>query len=782
MFNNYLKIAFRRFWRQKTFTLINVIGLSTGIAISLVMIVLVQYQQSFDTFHKQGKDIYKIGMTFLLNNEKASSYTCAGQWGEEIQNNYPEIKMKTRLLQSGEFLFNLYNENGEVIIKNLEDNGAGVDSTFFQMFSFSLLQGTPEKVLSEPHTIVLSKNFATKYFGDSNPIGRILEINKKYNFKVTGVLDELPENTQLAYDFYFPVSFFQEFGIDVNGTVGNSFHTYFLLEDGVSTDYVSSTLKEFLYSRFEHDMEYEPVLIPLEKTNKPIDSSSFGMEGLFMAIAIFILIMACINFMNLSTATSLKRAKEIAIRKIVGAHRNQLIKQLLSESVLIAFLSLSIAVMLSEFIIEFFQRFFGTKIPLDLGDPYLWIQLIALTIVTGLFSGSYPAIFLSKFKPVKVLAYNYSHGGGGRFRKILVVFQFVLTILFLTMTALSFNQYNAIKNNKIGLVTKNVISLPIAGSINEKFDIIKSDLLQNPKILSVSTADQEPTWVSMGEFLWGTSPGKNEDLARVLRVNYDFLDVFSIKLIDGRSYSKDFPSDIENSIIVNEEIVNSLKIEDPIGSQFYLYDRPYTIIGVTEYFDFFSIDMGGKALIVKLEPPQNGKVYIKFEEGSNSNVTAYIKEVFEEHNSAYPFEYSYYSDYKSPIDEFFKNFNDSLMFFTIFGILIAALGLLGLSAFMVEQKTKEIGIRKAMGASVNKIVSIITQQFFKLILIAYLIALPICYLIYNALRKFMTVKSSGDIFIFIGVFLIIFSIAFLIIYLVTIKAARTNPAKSLRYE
>jgi ABC-type antimicrobial peptide transport system permease subunit len=782
MLKNNLKIAIRRFWRQKTFTIINVLGLASGLAISLVMLVSVKFQLSFDDFHANGKNIYKIGVNLFVNNEEIKSLTCSGIWGEEIQNNYPEVIMKTRLLNSGELLFNLYNEKGEVDKKFVEDNGAGVDSTFFQIFSFPLLHGKVEDVLKEPFSIVLSEEFAKKYFGDENPIGKTLEINSNYNFKVTGVLAELPENTQLGFDYYFQVSFFEEFGIDVNGTIGNSFQTYLLLENGVEPDNISATLKDFLYSRFDRDVEYEPFLLPVEKMIMYGESSNFIFTSIFIAIAIFILIMACINFMNLSTASSIKRSKEIAIRKIAGAHRKQLIKQLLTESILLSFISLNIAIVISELIIEFFHRFFGMTIPLDLSDFRLWFQLIILSLITGFLSGSYPAIFLSSFKPIKVLSFSHSHGSGGKFRKILVVFQFVLSILFLTMTLLSYNQYQAVLNNKIGLETQQVLSVPIKGEIYNKYELIKNDLLQNPDILSVSTSDQEPTWITMGEFLWGTAPGKNETLSRLLRVNYDFLDVFSIKLKEGRSFSKDYPSDLENSIIINEEIVNQLGIKDPIGSQFYLYDKPYKIIGVVEYFDFFPIEMGGKTLIIKLEPPKSGNVYLKYQKGNYPYVADYIKETFEKHNTMYPYEISYYSDYKSPVEEGMKNMNNSLTFFTLFGVFIAALGLLGLSAFMVEQKTKEIGIRKAMGASVQKIVAIITKQFFKLILIANIIALPISFVISNYAKKFFTVHTRGDFLVFALVFIFIFIIAFIIIYAVSIKAARVNPSRSLRYE
>jgi len=782
MLKNYLKIAFRRFWRQKAFTIINVLGLSSGLAISLVMLITVQYQLSFDSFHDKAERLYRVALDFHIKNEKVPSFTCKGIWGETMQNNYPEIEMKSRLSNSGELLFNLYDKNGDVKKKYVEDNGAGVDSTFFEMFSFPLLQGKAEEVLREPFSIVLSEEFAKKYFGDENPLGETLEINGKYNFKVTGILADLPENTQLGFDYYFPVSFFEEFGVDVNGTIGNSFQTYILLEKGASPNQINATLQDFLYSRFDRDVDYDPYIFLVKDMLMQGESLNYIFISIFVAIALFILIMACINFMNLSTATSIHRSKEIALRKIVGAQRKQLIKQLLSESILISFISLNVAIVLAELIFEYFYKAFGIDIPFNLADVRLWSQLIVLALFTGLMAGSYPALFLSAFKPIKALSFRKSQKGAGKLRKVLVVFQFVLSIMFLTLTINSYRLSQTVRKNKIGIDIENVISIPLSGEIAENYDLIRNELIQNPNILYMSTSTENPTWVTMGEFEWGITPEKNEELARLLRVNYDFIDVFNIQITEGRFFSEDYPSDVENAIIVNEEIVENLNLKDPIGQQFYLYNEPYTIVGVVEYFNFFPIELGGKSLIMKLEPPSAGRVYIRYKEGNYPFVADFIKETFEKYNTTYPYEYTFYTDFTSLVEEGIENLNKQLIFFTMFGVFIAALGLLGLSAFMVEQKTKEIGIRKAMGASVSKIISIITKQFFKLILIANIIALPLSYLIHNYASNFFTMRTNGDVFVYAFVFLFIFFVAFVIIYLVSIKAAKANPATSLRYE
>ncbi len=782
MFRNYLKTALRRFWRQRIFTIINILGLSTGLSIALVMLISIKYQLSIDSFHEHADNIYAVGMEFTFDNKNISSNACGGAWGEAIQSNYPEVIMNSRMKAIGELLLTTFDEAGGIDKKYIESKGGGVDSTFFQMFSFPLNLGNAKTALNSPQSIVLTEQFAQKYFGDNNPIGKTISINRTYNLTVTGVLEKLPQNTQLAFDFYVNMDFLRNLGFNIESVGGNTYNTFLLIQEGTSLDNLNSTLKEFLYSKFDRNTDYDPYLIPVGKMYLFGENLGHIFLKIFSAIAIFILIMACINFMNLSTATSLQRAKEIAVRKIVGAQRKQIVKQLLSESVILALISLNIAIVFSEMIIELFGRWFGETMPLNLGDYGLWAQFIVLAIVTGLISGSYPAIYLSSFKPVKILSLHRLQSGGGRFRKILVVFQFILSILFLTLTLNSYRQNQAILKNKIGIETDNILYVPIRGEITENYDLIKHELLQNPNVLYVSSSNQEPTWITIGEFEWGTSPEKNKDLARVLWAGYDFLDVFNIKLKEGRFYSKDFPGDMDNSIVINEEIVKALNIEDPIGKQFYLYEHPYKIIGVVEYFNFFPVEVGGRNLIIKSYKPENGHVYIKYKDETYPSIADYIADIFEKYNPNYPYEFLFYSDFKSISEEGIGRLSKQLAFFTVFGVFIAVLGLLGLSAYMIEQKTKEIGIRKAMGASVRKVLSITSWQFLKLILIANVIALPIGFAINRYVKQFLTVNTTGDFFVFLFVLVFIFIIAFSIIYAVTIRAARVNPAQSLRYE
>jgi ABC-type antimicrobial peptide transport system permease subunit len=783
MLRNYVKIAIRRFWRQKTFTLINVLGLSFGLAIALVMLVTVRFMLSFDSFHENTDNLYQVGLQYELEENTIKSYAGPAIWGQDLQNNYPEVIMNTRLMQTGEILFNTYDANGDIDKRYVESNGVGVDSTFFQMFSFPLLQGNLKDVLKDPNSIVLTKEFSNKYFGNKNPIGKTIVVNNKYSLKVSGVLADLPENTMFKYDYFFHVSFFENFGYDINDEMGNAFQIYILLENGATLDNIKSTFKDYVYERYDRDVDYIPFFIYVNDSFVHGESLNGIFMNIFAAIAIFILIMACINFMNLSTATSIQRSKEIAIRKIEGASRLQLVVQLLSESVLLALISLNVAVVIAEFIFEFLHRVSGQYIPFELSNPLLWAQLIILALITGLIAGSYPAIFLSSYKPIKALSFRASKAGAGRLRKILVVFQFVLSIIFLTSTIGVYRLSRAVNNNKIGVNTEDILCIPIKGKVSKKYELIKSELLQNSNILSVSASSEEPTWITSGEFLWGITPEKNEVLTRVLWADYDLFDVFDIKLKEGRYFSKDYQSDKENAVIVNEVIVDMLDLEDPVGKRFYHNEKPYTIIGVVEYFTFFPIEMGGRTLMIKYYKEEDlGKVYIKYKNETYPLISEFVQSVFEEHNPDYPYEYSFYENFKSPVDDGVDNLSKQLLFFTLFGLFIAILGLIGLAAFMVEQKTKEIGIRKAMGASVQKIISIITKQFFKLILIANLIALPISYLIGKYAIDFFTIKTNGDNLVYLGVFIFIFIVVFLIIYAVTIKAARTNPVQSLRYE
>jgi ABC-type antimicrobial peptide transport system permease subunit len=782
MVKNYLKIALRRFWRHRTFTLINVLGLSAGLAIAMVMLVSMQYMHSYDKFHENTENIYQVGLKYNLDDSEIRSMSGPGIWGYDLQNNHPEVIMNSRLMQSGELLFNTFDKNGDVEKRYIENNGVGVDSTFFSMFSFPLEQGKPEDILVNPNSIVITKEFGNKYFGKENPIGKSISINGKYSFTVTGVLKDLPKNTVLGFDFYFNVSFFEELGFNINDTDGNVFNIYILTSEGADLEKIKTMFSDFVHEHYVLEVEYEPFFMIAADAFMYGDSMNSLFMNIFFAIAIFILIMACINFMNLSTASSLQRSKEIALRKIAGAKRSQLIKQILSESVLLSFISLNIGIVIAELIFDFFDRAYGQYIPFDLSSNLLWLQLIGLALFTGLMAGSYPAVFLSSFKPLKVLSFNFTKAGAGKVRKVLVVFQFLLAIVFLTFTITSFRLNQAVRTQKKGVKTDNVLSISINGEISKNYKLVKSELLRNPNISFVSSSSEEPTWVSSGEFEWGITTENNEIITRVLWADYDYFDLFDIKLKEGRYYSEDYSGDLENSIVVNQVIIDQLKLEDPIGSRFYLAGKPYTIIGVVEYFNFFPIELGGRTLVVKLYEPNEGKVYIRYRKGTYPLISESIQEIFEKYNPSYPYEYTFYSDYKSPVEEGIENLNKQLVFFTIIGLFISILGLLGLSAFMVEQKTKEIGIRKALGATVGKIVSIITKQFFKLILISNVIALPLSYLIYNYASSFFTIKTTGDIFVYPTVFLFIYLLAFIIIYSVTIKAARTNPAQSLRYE
>ncbi len=782
MFKNYLKIAIRRFWRQRVFSIINILGLSSGMAIALVMLVTIQFMLSYDGFHKHVDNLYQVGLTYVLEDSEIDSYTCPGIWGQELTNSYPEVIMSARLRQTGELLFNTYFDTGELDKRYVESNGVGVDSTFFQMFSFPFILGDPVDALTDPNSIVITEDFSKKYFGDENPIGQDILINQEYNVTIKGVLKKLPDNTTFKYEYFLHISFFKNFGIDIDGTQGNPFENYILLENGADISRIEATFKDRLFEKYDWDIEYDPFFVYVKDSFVHGESLNGIFMSIFAAIAIFILIMACINFMNLSTATSIKRSKEIALRKIEGAHRGQLVVQLLSESILLSLISLNIAVVIAEFIFEFLYKVSGEYIPFNLGDPILWAQLITLALITGILAGSYPAIFLSSFKPIKALSYRSSKGGAGRLRKILVVFQFVLSIIFLSSTIGAYRLSLAVKKNKVGINTESILCIPMKGEIADKYEIIKSELLQNTNILTVSASSQEPTWVTNGEFLWGTSPVKNENLSRILRVDYDFFELFDLKLKEGRSFSKEYTTDKEDAIIINEVVADMLELDDPIGERFYFDEQPYTIIGVAEYFNFFPIEMGGRTLIIKPYPADYGKIYIKYKKETYPFIADFIKTTFEKHNAEYPYEYSFYEDFKSPVDEGVDNLSKQLLFFTMFGLFIAVLGLIGLSAFMVEQKTKEIGIRKALGASVQKIISIITKQFFKLALIANIIAMPISYFVGKYAVNFFTIKTKGDNMVYLGVFLFIFVIVFLIIYAVTIKAARANPARSLRYE
>jgi putative ABC transport system permease protein len=789
MFQNIFKIALRSLFRNKIYSAINLLGLTIGVASSLLILILVWEQLTYDRFHENVKRIFLLQQTMNLGTGDFTTDGTGGLCATALKDGFPEIINVTRLGFPGELLLSYYplkmngsDTNSIDAKKFIENKVIAVDSSFFDIFSFHLIQGDPESALEEPYSIVLTKEMAEKYFGNEDPMNQTIRINQKFDFRVTGIADQYPDNSTIKFDFLIPFPFLSALGYPTDQYEGNPFRTYLLFNHPENYKVISETLNEFFSGFFENDIESDYKLLPFTKVNLYGEAHNFYAVLILSILAFLILVIACINFMNLSTARFLTRTREVGIRKAVGASRKKLILQFIGETMIMSFIAINIAILLVDIILPFFNKLLESKLVLDLKDPALHILLIILLLLTGIIAGSYPAFFLSSFNPVDVLKKTVISGTrGGSLRKVLVVIQFVFSIIFIISTVVIFRQFNYLQTSNLGINRENVIYLPVRGEMEENYNYMKQELLSNPDIAYVTTGSEIPIYVDRGEFTWGLSSEENNDLTRILNVGYDFQNTFEIKLKEGRFYSPEFSADSMDKIVVNSAVIRKLDLDSAIGKTIYLYHKPFTIIGITDDFITYPVKIGGENLLMPFEKVGDF-MFIKTQQTRMASTLSYIERTHEKFNPDYPFISFYMDDYLDPISDLMDRSTRIILTFTLFGIFISCLGLFGLSTFSAEQKTKEIAIRKAMGAGVRKILFLVNTEFLKLVGVAYIIALPISifwnkFLLQNFSRK---IDIGYGVYIYTG--LLILTISVITILYQTLRSATRNPADSLRYE
>jgi len=791
MFQNIFKIAIRILFRNKIYSAINLLGLTIGIACSLLILIFVWNQVTCDRFHENAKRIFLVQQTMDLGTGDYTTDKSGGAFAQAIKDGFPEVINTTRLGTTGELLLSYYPNNtdsskdGNVadVKKFIENYVIAVDSSFFEIFSFPLIQGDPKSALKEPYSIVLTKEMADKYFGDEDPMNQTIRINQKYDFNVTGVADEYPDNSTIRFDFLVPFPILPDLGSrPIDEYSGNPYFTFLLLDNPNQYKSISNQLPDFFNGLFDNDIKAVQKLLPFLKMNLFGEGHSFYAVLILSILAFLILIIACINFMNLSTARFLTRTREVGIRKVVGASRAMLIRQFIGETMIMSFLSVNLAILAVDIILPVFNKLLEIELALDLKDPAFFILLISLLLLTGLIAGSYPAFFLSSFKPVDVLKKIIISGArGGFLRKALVVIQFVFSIIFIMGTVVIFKQFNFMQTSNLGVNRENIVYLPVRGELADNYYYLKQELIGNPDILSVTTSSNIPVFVDRGEIGWGLNLKDNNDLARLLFIGYDFQKTFGINLKEGRFYSPEFAADSIDKIVVNESVIKKLGLDSPLGKTFYLFEKPYTIIGVTDDFISFPVKIGGENLIMPFQKVGNF-IFIKTRQKRLPATLSYIEGIHEKFNPDFPFISFFMDDYLDPISDAMDKSSKLILYFTFFGIFISCLGLFGLSTFAVEQKTREIAIRKAMGASIRRILLLVNTEFLKLVCIAFIIALPLSILLINLILKSFSrrIEVESGIFIYTGLLIVI--ISFLTIFYQAIRSATRNPADSLRYE
>jgi len=800
LFWNYFKVAIRRIKREKGYALVNIAGLAIGMACTILIFLWVQHQRSFDRFHENADQICRVYYT----NEafEGAAIYLPGPLTEYLKDNYPEITGATN--------YKHWKRKVAVGDKSFLSTGSYVDPSFFAMFTLPFIKGNPQIALNNPNSIVITEDLANKFFSDDDPLGKTISyyvFSQKIDLEVTGVIQNVPQNSHLQFDFLIPY----EIGYDWMKTWNNnSGWIYVMLNQNSPYQDVSKKIAGVLKI---HRPESADVLHlqPLKKIHlySPRGVGQIVYVYIFSVMALIVLLIACVNFMNLSTARSEKRFKEIGIKKVVGSSRAQLIRQFLTESILMALIALFIALFLVQVILPSINAMLGIQLKLSFTMKFVLI-LIAIALFTGIIAGSYPAFYLSAIQPIGMIKGQFSFrpifksmakrkttagAKGASLRKILVVAQFALSIFFVICVVVIHKQLDYIRNRDMGFDKEHVVVVESMGELKQRNQIVKDDLLKFPEIYDVTFGAFSPlNWESAASTVRMNWTGKTTELEFAVGenyVDYDFAKTLGLEMIQGRFLSKDFPTDASEACVVNEAAVKAMAMEDPIGKRITWNpgterESSRTIVGVVRDFNTQSLHAEIRPFILMpIEPIIQGMsnyTYIKIKSENISHTIGLIGNKIRELVPNDPFVH-YFLD-----EEMNKLYGDEQLtgkltrYVSFLAIFISCLGLLALASFSVERRTKEIGIRKVLGSPVSKIIFMLTKDFTKWVMLANVIAWPLAYFIMSKWLENFAFRIEIQFWIFLLSGAVALFIAIIVVSYQTIRAATANPVKALRYE
>ena len=787
MIKNYFKTAWRNLVSNKAFSLINISGLALGMICSLLITLWLKDELLMDKFHANDKRLYRVMENQHYSGSISTFPSTPGILAENIVKDIPEIKMASQFLWEEQPLFTV----GDTYDK---EKGRYAQKDFLKMFSFKLAKGDPATALARPDAVVLTKKLAEKYFKKEDAMGKIIKIDNKDNVIVTGILEDIPEASSIKFDFLMNYERWLKQNDWAKEWGNNGPRCYVVLSENTSFEQANAKVKNYLRTK-NKDSNVDLFLQNFGESYLYSNWEAGKQNGgrieyvrIFSVVAIVILLIACINFMNLATAKSLKRSKEIGVRKVVGARKKQLIAQFIGESLFISFLAMCLSVIGVFFILPAFNSLTEKHLTLGIMDFSSIGLILLLTIVTGLIAGSYPALFMSSLNAITVLKGKMKlNTGANFFRKGLVVFQFSLSVILIMGMIVIFRQINYINNKNLGFNKENLLYMPLEGALGKNFETFKQELQRQPGIKSVTSAQSDP--LEVGSSTVGVRwPGKDTTKLLLFNTNpitYDYVKTMGIQLVTGRDFSTVFGTDTMNYLI-NEAAARQIGYKEPVGKELTMWGDKGTIIGLMKDYHTNSLHQAIEPLILRLfKKSWNsywGSVIIRTEAGKTKLAIASMEKTFKEFNPGFPFRY-YFTD-----DELAHNYkaentvSQLSRYFAFLAIFISCLGLFGLVMFTAEQRTKEIGIRKVLGASVTGIVQMLSKDFLKLICISFIIGFPFAWwLMSKWLQNYAyRIPIVWWMFALAGVEALF--IALITISFQAIKAARSNPVKSLRTE
>jgi len=804
MIFNYLKIALRNIKKYMTYSFINITGLAIGMACVILILLFIQDELSYDRFHEKADRIYRVVDSFDVPGgfERDFAFTSA-PFAPTLKQDFPEVEDAVRLLTRRHMV--TYDDK-----KYFEDFLFYADASVFNIFTFPLVAGNPETALAASNTIVISESTALKYFGKDDAMNKTLNINDQ-DYLVTGIMKNMPKNSHFYAQLFASMKTFEKDPelqeLYFQTWARHEFYTYLLLHENYSPEDLQAKLPAFIEKYAAQ--EIKTILGgSLSSRLQPLKSihlhSHLQMEinpngdikyvAIFSVIALFILLIACVNFINLATARSVNRSKEVGLRKVVGASRYQLIQQFLGESLFFTLFALFLALILIVLALPLFNSLTGKEIEMNNLTNFILLGSIGLLIVfVGLISGSYPAFFVSRYQPADALKKTVNISSGKSYlRKGLVIFQFTLSIILFIATAVVLDQLDFLRNRKLGFNKEHVVVVPIrSNSIRKNAEAIKAELRQNPNIISGTITIGVPGGIVAGDAIrLVTEEGKKTLTLRMIYTDHDYVKTMGMEIVEGRDLSKEMSTDASEAFLINEAAVRELQLENPLATQVewggsdydYGIEKKGRVIGVVKDFQFQSLRDAISPLIIHVWSQNTFVFALRIQPDDISSTLAFIENKWKELDPAHPFEYSFMDETFDRLYRSEEKLSNIFSIFSMLAIFIAALGLFGLALFMVEQRTKEIGVRKVLGASVGSIFALLSKEFAILVLLANIFAWPTAYLLMQKWLQNFAYRVPMEPWLFVLAAVLAFVIALVTVSFQAMKAALANPVESLRYE